>query len=205
MLAPPAALIAHDLKNALSALENELAQLAQNPDQALAHQAHQRCMALRREFVEFLVVYGTDGPLRALCEDECPQDLLVSVSRSAAMRYAGQASITLSIEPEATCPAFWYFDPRLVQLAMDAAVNNAYRFARTQVVLRARAEQDFLVLAVDDDGPGFTGHTTSESSTGLGTELCRRVAAAHRSGGRTGRVELLERLGGGARFELWLP
>jgi signal transduction histidine kinase len=100
-------------------------------------------------------------------------------------------------------PPFWFFDSYLVRLALEAAVQNATRFARSQIVLGARADDGWLVLSVEDDGPGLG--TEGALSTGLGTELCRSIAAAHVNGAKTGRLVLENRAQGGARFELWLP
>ena len=107
----------------------------------------------------------------------------------------------------AEAPPFWYFDMRLVRLALDAALHNACRYARAVVTLDAVQRDGYLVLSVEDDGPGLaaTAGAGDAWSTGLGTELCRSVARAHRSGERVGSVALFDRPQGGARFELVLP
>lgn len=206
MTATPATLIAHDLKNALAALENELAVLATAPDVRLAAQAHQRCATLRREFVQFLMVYGQEGPLRAHSEDESPQQLLETVKELALERYqTADKSIRISVRPPPQDAAYWYLDARLVKLALDAAIHNAYRFAKGEITLSARLEGGYLVLGVEDDGPGLTASDVDQASTGLGTALCQQVAQAHTSGTRVGRAELKQGLIQGALFELWLP
>jgi signal transduction histidine kinase len=90
-------------------------------------------------------------------------------------------------------------------MALDAALHNASRFATSQVTLSLHEEDKYLVFTIDDDGPGLGAQDPSDHSTGLGTELCRSVALAHRCGERQGKVQLLNRPHGGARFELWLP
>lgn len=200
------ALIAHDLKNALGSLEGELEALIDDPSPAMAHSAYMRCTELRRQFVQFLTVYGAGEGLRAHSEDESPKDVLELVYRAGQIR-----RLTLPNAPRVDmripegAPGYWYFDQRLVHMALDAAFHNASRFARQQVTLSLREDQGYLVFSVEDDGPGLGAVDPSQSSTGLGTSLCQAVAEAHRSGERVGRILLENRPEGGARFELWLP
>ncbi len=200
------ALIAHDLKNALGSLEGELESLIDDPSPAMAHSAYMRCTELRRQFVQFLTVYGAAKDMQAHCEDESPAELLEALHRSGQIRHLSIPDAPkVALHAEADIPAYWYFDRRLVHMALDAAFHNASRFARQQVVLSLREESGYLVFTIDDDGPGLGAIDPSSSSTGLGTDLCHSVAHAHRSGERQGRVQLRNRPEGGARFELWLP
>lgn len=199
-----AALAVHDLKNALGALEGVLGALEADPSAARAGAARRHCAQLRRRFVAFLTLYRSAETLQAQVADESPQELLAGIVRHAEPEPGSGAQLRLGDCAQA--PAFWYLDHRLVRLAIDAALHNAWRFARREVVLDARVQEGWLVVSVDDDGPGLAaGVAPAEASTGLGTELCRAVARAHRHGEREGQVRLLDRPGGGARFELWLP
>lgn len=199
-------LIAHDLKNALGSLEGELEALIDQPDPVLAHTAYIHCTELRRQFVQFLAVYGSSDGLAAHSEDESPIELLQSLTRMAQIK-----AMTLPSKPrvrllqDTSPPPFWYMDRRLVSMAMEAALHNASRFAHKDVTLRARTQDDYLVLIVEDDGPGLGAVDPNDHSTGLGTMLCQAVARAHRSGERVGRVSMQNRAEGGVRFELWLP
>ena len=198
-----AALAVHDLKNALGALEGVLGALEADPSAARAGAARRHCAQLRRRFVAFLTLYSASDSLQAQVADESPQELLAGIVRHAEPEPG--ASARLRLGDCAGAPAYWYLDHRLVRLAIDAALHNALRFARREVVLDARVQEGWLVVSVDDDGPGLAAGAAAEASTGLGPELCRAVARAHRHGEREGQVRLLDRPGGGARFELWLP
>jgi signal transduction histidine kinase len=207
MVSTGAALVVHDLKNELGALEAALDRLAAESDGATARLAQRQCRALRQRFVGYLTLYGHGEGLRAQCEDEAPLDLL----RLVAARHAAtetEARVVVAEMPGA--PAFWYFDRRLVGMAIDAALHNALRFARREVVLAAQLEAGHLVFSVEDDGPGLDPHAEPDAhATGLGTTLCRAVAACHGTRREDGGVRLFNREGrdgrrGGARFELWL-
>lgn len=200
------ALIAHDLKNALGSLEGELESLIDDPSPAMAHSAYMRCTELRRQFVQFLTVYGAAGDMHTHCEDESPKDVLELVYRAGQIRHLSLPNAPrVVMDVAADTPSYWYFDQRLVHMALDAAFHNASRFARSEVRLGLRAQDGYLIFVIDDDGPGLGAIDPSSSSTGLGTDLCKSVAEAHRSGERQGRIDLLNRPQGGARFELWLP
>lgn len=207
MVSTGAALVVHDLKNELGALEAVLDRLAAESDGAAARLAQRQCRALRQRFVSYLTLYGQGERLRAQCEDEAPLDLLQLVAARHAAVEAG-ARIVVDDMPQA--PAFWYFDRRLVGMALDAALHNALRFARQEVVLAVHLEDGHLVFSVEDDGPGLDPHAEPDAhATGLGTTLCRAVAACHGTHREDGGVRLFNREAregkrGGARFELWL-
>ena len=70
--------------------------------------------------------------------------------------------------------------------------------------------RDWVVITVDDSGPGFSLEsgqrlfdpffTTKETGTGLGLSILNNIVASHQ-----GRIQLGQAPGGGARVEIWLP
>jgi signal transduction histidine kinase len=197
------ALFVHDIKNQLGVLEAELYLLEAAPDRPRAHSAHRHCAQLRQRLIAYLTLYAADErPLRALAEDESPLGFLGKLL-TVASRPDGAP---LRLGDCAGAPPFWYFDARLLLLAMEAALHNAWRFARADVLIDAAQVDSYLVLSVEDDGLGLGAKDPSaQSSTGLGLALCAAVARAHVNGERQGRVTLLPRPQGGSRFEIWLP
>lgn len=194
-------LLAHDLKNQLGLLEAELAVLA--AQSGAAQRAHQHCAQLRQRLVAYLTLYAAGGQgLSAQLNDESPADFLLSLQHMASR----PEDAPLRLAAAQALPPFWYFDARLVRLALEAALHNAWRFARTEVLLGVGAHEGGLLFTVEDDGPGLGSQDPSaQSSTGLGMSLCAAVARAHRREAQRGRVDLVPRAGGGTRFELWLP
>jgi signal transduction histidine kinase len=202
------ALIAHDLKNALGGLEDELSRLIDDPSPVMAQRAHLHCAELRRQFIQFLTLYGarTEG-LTPHCEDESPQALLEALQRVwDAKLKVDEQSVVISLATPSRAPAFWYFDHRLVRLALDAAIHNAIRFARSQVTLDVHEDDGWLVWRVLDDGEGLGSEDPAQgSATGLGTALSEAVAVAHSSQGRTGCIGLKSSPGQGTEFTMALP
>lgn len=97
----------------------------------------------------------------------------------------------------------WPLDRDLVTDMLNNAVQNAGRFARTVVSLRATIEGGDLLLTVEDDGPGYA---TLPPVMGTGLIVAERLAKLHTRHGRHGELHL-DNAGtaGGARFALRLP
>jgi len=90
-----------------------------------------------------------------------------------------------------------------VMALLNNALQNAGRFARRQIRLSARIDDETLVLMVEDDGPGFA---TLPPASGIGLVLADRVAALHERHGRSGSLQLSNGGSlGGAVFSLRLP
>lgn len=207
------ALIVHDLKNRLAVHEQRLTELlASHP--ALAGELgllRSDAVSLQRRLVAFLTLYRDDAHGLAANEQEENPALVLAQAARFARTIAARQDIEVEVDV-LRAPPEWFFDAYLIGLALEAAVDNAVRYARSSVRLSARCDDGWLLLAVEDDGPGLDGEpvTANDSGqTGLGTELCRTVARLHTNNGRSGQlrlVDLCEDEGAiGTRFELRLP
>lgn len=109
------------------------------------------------------------------------------------------------------------FDAVLLERVLVNLLENAARYGRPPVEIRAEATPDALLVHVRDHGPGLPPglkgreHTLfdkftrgeSESSThgvGLGLAICKAVVDAHR-----GHIHARNAAGGGAEFSVRLP
>ena len=106
--------------------------------------------------------------------------------------------------------------PRLFKRAVENLLNNAVRHAKSTVHLSCWESEEQIMVAVEDDGPGipeeqrerilepFIRADESRNSQiggiGLGLAIVNRIVDLH-----DGRLEVTERLGGGARFLLKFP
>lgn len=199
------AAVVHDLKNALTSLTSSAADIAGrsagSPLESDTVRLHASAAALSQRLVAFLTLYRSgQAGLSARLRDNNPADFLREVA--AGLVLPPEAAAIKIAGGEEGAP-FWYFDDYLVRLALEAALHNALRFARCEVVLGCAMRDGFLVLWVADDGAGLGAEAAP--STGLGTVLCEAIAHAHSNGGRHGSVALCNRPEGGALFELRLP
>jgi K+-sensing histidine kinase KdpD len=199
------ATVVHDLKNALASLTSSTGDIAARAvGSALesdTSKLHATTVALSRRLVGFLTLYRSDETgLSAQMRDHTPHDFLCEVAAGLVLPPEA-AAIKITIDEDDT--PFWFFDDYLTRMALEAAIHNALRFARSAVILACRVRDGFLVFSVADDGPGLGAE--GAPSTGLGTALCQTIAQAHSNGERVGKVVLQNRSEGGALFELWLP
>lgn len=196
-----AAIIVHDLKNALGVLEGELHDMTAAPDRKRAIRAHETCLLLQDKLVGFLTLYKASSQgLEARIEAVSPEDFLHELVSN---RVTGRTDLNVFINV-AGMPVVGFFDENLLALAIEAALQNAMRFARTSIEIGCRKDGEDLLFYIHDDGPGL-GTKEQKSSTGLGTELCNAIAGAHRKDGRCGEALLSNHPDGGALFTLRLP
>ncbi|MBW9333725.1 MULTISPECIES: sensor histidine kinase [Herbaspirillum] len=196
-----AAIIIHDIKNSLGVLEGELRRLSD--DVPRVQQAHVTCLALQEKLIAFLTLYKADSQgLRAQVEAVSPLDFLDALVREHGM--SRSSDIALRVD-ETDMPVIGFFDEHLVALALEAALQNASRFARSQIALGCRKHPEGgVIFTVRDDGPGI-GTQEKKPSTGLGMDLCNAIATAHNKETRHGEARLSNHPDGGALFELCLP
>lgn len=197
-----AAAVVHDIKNALGVLEGMLAGLVQEPTREQAVSAQDMCASLRDRLIGFLTLYKASSQgLVARVDAVNPEDFLNAVLRD---NPSARPELTVRVNTQ-DMPVLGFFDENLVGLAMAAALQNATRFARSDIELGCLTDASGeLVFSVRDDGPGL-GAQEDKPSTGLGTALCAAIAQAHHKGERHGSVSLQDHPHGGALFLMRLP
>ncbi|MEV6932257.1 HAMP domain-containing sensor histidine kinase [Dactylosporangium sp. NPDC051485] len=114
-------------------------------------------------------------------------------------------------------PGEWNVDGRRIGQVLVNLLDNAVTHGGGPIEVRVRAEGADGVIEVDDEGPGVnpadrevifdrfvrgrsSGARGNDAGTGLGLSLVAQHVAAH-----GGRVRVLDRPGGGARFRIELP
>lgn len=197
-----AAIIIHDIKNSLGVLEGELRRLSD--DVPRVQQAHVTCLALQEKLIAFLTLYKADSQgLRAQVEAVSPLDFLQALLSEHASNRNGNG-VEIEVD-DSGMPIIAFFDEHLVALALEAALQNASRFARTRIAVGCHKNPaGGVIFTVRDDGPGI-GTQEKKQSTGLGMDLCNAIATAHNKENQHGEARLSNHPDGGALFELCLP
>lgn len=164
---------------------------------------------LNDEWVEYLYLYrlASDGyelhPDTFLME-EFLDDQVFALSPSA---IAKDLQLSFDCDPKLTgC-----FDERLMTAVVSTAVYNAFRYAKSKIVLTALEEKNFLIINIEDDGPGFVDDeehhhdTLLDDNTGLGLYFAELSASAHTYGETYGYIEKSTSRFGGACLSVHLP
>jgi signal transduction histidine kinase len=213
-LDPLIAAAIHDAKNALMALDSQLATAQCRPASADFSTLRGSVSRIAGQLTELLTLYRAQGgqgnPLRLAIDDH---DLANFIDDLVTELGPLPAGITLAIDRAAALQiGAWAFDAHLVKLALLDALRNAMRHARSHVTLTFTAHpQGGICFTVTDDGVGFpepvlSGLVVPASSggTGLGLTFARLIAERHTTpAGRHGHVELANTPG--ACLKLILP
>lgn len=122
-------------------------------------------------------------------------------------RRAGRAKISAQVEAGLTTLA----DREGMKQVLFNLLLNATEASKPDgtITCTARAEQDYVSIAIEDDGPGLPEEpsrcfeaffTTKSNGSGLGLAVSQRIVAAH-----GGTIELQNRPGGGCRATVTVP
>lgn len=138
--------------------------------------------------------------------------LLRSVAERA---HAAYPEMQLEIEAPNNLPVLEIDSTRIAQV-LDNLLSNAAKYAPGKpVVLRARADDERVILEVQDLGPGIgpehilnlfqrfyrvPGNQRTVRGTGLGLYICRKIVEAH-----DGEIGVESQPGEGTRFYVSLP
>ncbi|MFI0206551.1 MULTISPECIES: cell wall metabolism sensor histidine kinase WalK [Streptomyces] len=202
----------HELRNPLAAVRSrlEVALAMGRPDRESVGAALADTERLQRIAADLLLLARLDGGPAHRSE---PVDLALLAAEDAARRGGprGDAGVSLRLDARAPVPASG--DPARLERALANLVDNALRYARAEVVVRAAEHGGWRLLEVTDDGPGIpeadrdrvferfvrldAGRGRASGGTGLGLAIAREIARAH-----GGDVRALPAPGGGARLVL---
>lgn len=193
MQARDAALAAavHDAKNMLLEMTVRLDGLATKHNCSELRELSQWSRTVQEYLVQLLTL---SSDATAAIESLPPADVLGDLQALAEPLV--REGIELSID-DATRELYWDLDRWLTVQALLNAIQNSLRYAASQVRVVATRQGPWLVLSVDDDGPGWRD---TVDGTGLGL-LFIENAAELMAGELRREVSAL----GGARLELRVP
>lgn len=211
----------HDMKNVMSVIQQAyttwLADLpAEYRERAEQRLIEQETLHLQSMTVQLLGLYKLEKSQLAFTPD---YHLLDEFFEDQISRHADVISARgLMIDFQLDDPDLeGYFDRNLLEVALDNAISNAQRFARSQILLTARQQDGGTLIQVNDDGPGYPAHMCGElnadastinldsGSTGLGLYFTRQIARLH-DNQQPARVSLGNGAHpGGGNFSIWLP
>jgi len=110
-----------------------------------------------------------------------------------------------------------YGDSEMINRLLTNLLDNALRFAKSKVVIQAKANQGLVEISVSDDGPGIQSDRikyifdkfvqisrprggSGYKGTGLGLAICKEIVEFHK-----GKIWAEAKEGQGAQFHFTLP
>lgn len=209
----------HDMKNSLGMLLNSLDELRDELPQAQQstrfNTLQYEAQRVHGDLIQLLGLYRLQQKtLSAHVEEHFIPDFLdEQLAQHRVLTRARGVDLQLQADP-----LLGYFDRELVGGVLNNILNNAIRYTRNTILVRAREHEGYLILSVEDDGEGYPEHMReapeqtrqgidfSTGSTSLGIYFAARIARMHEEADRTGEIKLSNggELGGGV-FEIWLP
>lgn len=212
----------HDIKNSLNMLINTLDDVTDSirpKDPEAADQLTQMVYETKRmnnHLVQMLTLYkiGNDQYLLNVAEVDV-EDFLDDVVIPHRELLA-QKGVNVDVEIESGLT--WYFDKSLVAGIVHNILNNAYKYTKDRIAIKAWIEDNWLNLTISDNGPGYpeemlkpdaflqTGISFDTGSTGLGLFFAHQVASLHSHNQREGHIRFENSgIDGGGKFILALP
>lgn len=211
----------HESKNRISTMLYQLQHVKegfQGPESGMQNieKIEESLKQLNDEWVEYLYLYRLASDGYELHPDmwqleEFLDDQVFALAPSAV---AKGLTLDYKCDPELV----GVFDERLMTSVISTAVYNALRYAKKNILLSAIRQENYLMLAVEDDGPGFAEQHKEEeealderlpfqsTNTGLGLYFAELSAKAHSLGENTGFIEKKRSPGlGGAQLLIFIP
>jgi two-component system osmolarity sensor histidine kinase EnvZ len=195
--------VSHDLRTILTRFRLELALLGDNPET----EAMRRDIAEMTAMLEGYMAFARGD----LGEESAPTDMAAFLDelKSDAERQGHRATATFHGNPIVTVR------PQAFKRCLANLVSNAARHAPS-LAITGHSDHRYLIVTVDDDGPGIPAHqrdevfkpflrlddarNQDEGGTGLGLAIARDIARSH-----GGDITLADSPMGGLRAVVRIP
>ncbi len=212
----------HDMKNSLGMLLNSLNEVVGNcapescPSHRLLLQMQYEATRVNYDLIQLLTLYKMDKDQFSINISDYPVAELLEDSVLQNKPLLDFKGIELFTE----CPddLSWFFDRNLVSGVINNVLNNAFRYAKDKIKIRAAENNGWFMISIEDNGEGYPdeflgtsdktnkGVSFKTGSTGLGLFFASMVAMMHKNKGREGFISISNggEYGGGC-FKINLP
>ena len=204
-----AASIGHELRNPLAVMKTSVHMLTRrvpSDERTVKHLYRlDEQIVLCNTIISDLLELARDRPAERIATD------IATVVSEAALSVPRPAAISLGLHIEPRIPSVAVDPGQFRQLVINLVLNATQVLEGSgSIEMRLGADEQNVVLTVEDSGPGITPDvqarlfeplfTTRSSGTGLGLALCRRIIEKH-----AGSISAGNHSGGGARFIVHVP
>lgn len=216
-----AAIVSHELRSPLSAVQQTLFALAAELSGQLTEAQKNRFDRIKVRIEEMLKLIQTwlravSVPMENIRERFAPVAICSPIAKAieTMQPHATRKDITITESvPESLPPVFG--DEGSLTEALVNLVGNAVKYSKMggKVIVNAGTEAGAVVITVTDNGPGialddlpfvfdtfYRGKAAAETGAGLGLALVRRIIQAH-----DGTISVESEVGKGTVFSIRLP
>ncbi len=197
--------LAHALKNPLTVIRNEAKAIENERGRVIGEQTAVMANSVDRYLSQARMagtasVLGARADVKAIIEDLCFSMERLYQERELEIQYSG-------------LDRCWFLgEAQDLEEMLGNLMDNACKWACSQVLVRAECADDRLLIVVEDDGPGIPeqrqvevlerGHRLDEKvpGSGLGLDIAQDIAGLYRGSITLGRMP-----SGGLRAQLDLP
>lgn len=211
----------HDIKNILGSVLESVDWLRSTEDN-LNEQQHLELEKVNRlvtmvnsELMQVLSIYKFENQQYVLSRQPVIVDDFADMQQAfmVPLLASKQIEFTTECDPDLTLE----FDETLIASAVRNAAMNAMKFAKSRIHLSIKQQEEFIIIQVEDDGPGYPDDMLgsvenikgnidlNSGSTGLGLYFAEIVAELHNTKTHKGWVELGKSSLGGALFQIHIP
>jgi K+-sensing histidine kinase KdpD len=212
----------HDMKNSIgmlvASLEAFIDEYPPENEKQTKHfnTLHYEASRINAELVQLLTIYRMQNDHLPLRVD---QHYVIDVLEDQLARNHSLLD-SRGIHPRLECDDSleWYFDADLIGGVVQNVIVNCSRYTRSEILVSAKVENDFLRIVVADDGNGYPpsmlespslfmeGGDVSKGGTHLGLYFTEQIARLHKQKNRVGYIRLENGAPlGGSCFNLFLP
>ena len=211
----------HDMKNSLSILLNKIdeieAETVDAKNKSELEQLQYQGKRINNHLIQLLVLYRINqSQYFANINETGIRDFLDDALEPYISMFKHR---NISVSIQCDDDLYWYIDSDLIQGVLANIMNNLYIYAKTEMVVIARIENQRFILQIKDDGQGYPDEmfltpTCStqrrfrfkSSSTGLGLYFSEIAAEMHQNNGEKGYITTSnDGINGGGCFSIVLP
>ncbi|MEN6375313.1 MAG: HAMP domain-containing sensor histidine kinase [Smithella sp.] len=215
----------HDTKNSLGILFYNLEDIIAGcrgqecPSCIEFYKLQYEIKRLNNSLIRLLSLYKAEKSQLAVNIDyHSIRDILedVSIQHEALLNAKG-----IAIEIDCDSALFWALDRNLIAGVLDNIINNCFRYTKEKVKISSYTEDGYLVMRVEDDGPGYPssmlfneknnpqfkkGIDFQTGGTGLGIYFSVMASSMHVNNGKRGFISITNggALNGGV-FSIYIP
>jgi two-component system sensor histidine kinase KdpD len=210
--------VSHDLRTPLAAITGAATTLRDDPALATATRAEltasicDEAERLERLLSNLLDMTRLESGELTLKREWLPIEEPIGGALVRLEKKLGLRTVTTTIAGEVP---LLHGDPVLMEQLLYNLLENATKYTPpdSPIEIRARAEEDRLIVEIADRGPGlrpgdeervferfYRGNAREGAGVGLGLPICRAIATVH-----GGTLTAANREGGGAVFTLCVP